>query len=62
MSEVMVCRECHRVVEGEECPVCMSTNLSEDWSGYVVITDPEKSEIADKMDVDMKGKFALKVR
>lgn len=59
---VKVCRECHRVVEGESCTICSTSNLSEDWSGYVVIIDPERSEIAKKMNVTMAGRYALKVR
>lgn len=59
---VKVCRECHRVVEGESCVICGTTNLSEDWAGYVVIIDPEHSEIAKKMNITMAGRYALKVR
>jgi DNA-directed RNA polymerase subunit E" len=57
-----VCRECHKVVEGESCVVCGTANLSEDWAGYVVIIDPEHSEIAKKMNITMPGRYALKVR
>ncbi|MDK2915575.1 MAG: DNA-directed polymerase subunit [Euryarchaeota archaeon] len=57
-----VCRECHKVVEGESCVVCGTSNLSEDWAGYVVIIDPERSEIAKKMNITMAGRYALKVR
>jgi DNA-directed RNA polymerase subunit E" len=59
---VKVCRECHRVVEGETCVICGTANLSEDWAGYVVIIDPEHSEIAKKMNITMAGRYALKVR
>ncbi|HOI58289.1 MULTISPECIES: transcription elongation factor subunit Spt4 [unclassified Methanoculleus] len=59
---IRVCRECHRVVEGEACVVCSTTNLSEDWAGYVVIIDPEHSDIAKKMNITMAGRYALKVR
>jgi len=59
---VRVCRECHRVVEGEACVVCNTSNLSEDWAGYVVIIDPEHSDIAKKMNITMAGRYALKVR
>jgi len=57
-----VCRECHRVVEGEACVVCGSGNLSTDWSGYLVIIDPERSEISKKMNIKLPGIYALKVR
>ena len=58
------CRECHRIVEENEnaCPYCGSSSLTEDWAGYVVITHPERSEIAEKMEVTEAGEYALKVR
>lgn len=57
-----VCRDCHKVVEGESCVSCGSTNLTEDWSGYLIIIDPKESEIARRMNIDMPGRYALKVR
>ena len=59
---VRVCRECHRVVEGEACVICGTANLSDDWAGYVVIIDPEHSDIAKKMKITLPGRYALKVR
>lgn len=59
---VKVCRDCHRIVEGEACVVCGTSNLSEDWAGYVVIIDPEHSEIAKKMRITLPGRYALKAR
>jgi len=59
---VTVCRECHRVVEGEACGICGSSNLSTDWTGYLVIIDPERSEVAKKMNIKLPGRYALKVR
>ena len=63
-SNRLSCRECHRIVEPDEnaCPYCGSTSLTEDWAGYVVITHPEQSEIAEKMEVTEAGEYALKVR
>ena len=60
-----VCRDCHRVIDdadAEVCPVCGSSSLTEDWSGYVIILHPETSEIAQEMEVAEPGKYALKVR
>jgi DNA-directed RNA polymerase subunit E" len=65
MADRLVCRECHRVLEaadGEQCPNCGSTSLTEDWAGYVIIAHPEESEIAHEMEVNEPGKYALKVR
>ncbi|HVL49595.1 MAG TPA: transcription elongation factor subunit Spt4 [Candidatus Thermoplasmatota archaeon] len=56
------CRDCHSLAEGDACPACKSTNLSKDWTGYVVVLDPKQSIIAQKMNIDTAGKYALKVR
>lgn len=57
-----VCRECHRIVSGQTCPICGTSNLSSDWSGLVIIVDPEKSEIGKKIGVEVADRYALKVR
>jgi len=59
-----VCRQCHRVLEAEKeaCITCGNTNLSTDWQGYLVIIDPNRSQIAKKMNIDLPGRYALKVR
>jgi DNA-directed RNA polymerase subunit E" len=65
MADRLVCRECHRVQENEEaeaCQGCGSTSLTEDWAGYVVISHPEESDIAEEMGVTEPGNYALKVR
>ena len=56
------CRECQRIVEGLVCPICGSSSLSKDWSGYVVILDTKGSEVAKKLGITLPGKYALKVR
>jgi len=61
MSE-QACRDCHRIVTDQNCPVCGSNSLSRDWSGYVVIIDPELSDIASKLNITTPGAYALKVR
>jgi DNA-directed RNA polymerase subunit E" len=37
-------------------------DLSEDFSGLIIILDPEDSEIAQKLNVTRAGQYALKVR
>jgi len=56
------CRECHRIVEGQSCPICGSSSLSKDWSGYVLILDPKGSAIATRLGITLPGRYALKVR
>lgn len=58
----MVCRDCHRVVEGNACTICGTSNLTADWAGYLVIIDPDKSEVAKRMNITIPGRYALKVR
>ncbi|MCL7415538.1 MAG: DNA-directed RNA polymerase, subunit E'' [ANME-2 cluster archaeon] len=56
------CTECHRITSGTTCAVCGSSALSSDWSGYAVIVDPSRSNIAKKLNVNLRGEYALKVR
>ncbi len=60
----LACRECHHINHGDSqaCENCGSSSLTEDWAGYVVITHPERSEIAEEMNVVEPGGYALKVR
>ncbi|HDH81803.1 MAG TPA: DNA-directed RNA polymerase, subunit E'' [Thermoplasmatales archaeon] len=55
------CRKCHILTEETVCPICGS-QTSEHWQGYVIIIDPRRSRIAQKMGIKMPGKYALKVR
>ncbi|MDM7912860.1 MAG: transcription elongation factor subunit Spt4 [Methanotrichaceae archaeon] len=50
------------MVEGQVCPICNSASLSREWSGYVVIIDPKESIIARKLEINLPGRYALKVR
>ena len=57
------CEDCHRIVEdSSECPVCKSNKLSSSWSGLVVIYDPEDSEIAERLEIQTPGKYAIRTR
>lgn len=57
-----VCRDCHRVVDGLSCSICGTNNLTTDWAGYLVIIDPNHSEVAKRMNITLPGRYALKVR
>ncbi|MES3161778.1 MAG: DNA-directed RNA polymerase, subunit E'' [Halorubrum sp.] len=60
----LACRECHYVndPDAQTCESCGSSSLTEDWAGYVIITKPEESQIAEEMNVSTPGSYALKVR
>lgn len=55
------CKNCHMITEQDKCPNC-NGELSKEWQGYVIILDHTRSEIAKKMNINVNGKFALKVR
>ena len=55
-----VCKKCRLFVEGSECPLCKSSNFAETWKGRMIILDAEKSEIAKKIGVTVKGEYAIK--
>ncbi len=56
------CRKCHYITEENVCPNCKSTDLSEDFSGLIIIFDPENSVIAKTIKAERKGRYAIKVR
>ena len=60
----LACRECHYINEpdSQSCESSGTSSLTEDWAGYVVIPHPERSEIAEEMNVSEPGGYALKVR
>lgn len=56
-----VCKKCKIFVEGDSCPICKSNQFSESWKGKLIIIDPEKSELAQKLGIKVKGEYAIKV-
>ena len=57
-----VCRKCKLFVEGNECTICKSTEFTTTWMGRITIMDPDKSEIAKKLDIKIAGNYAIKAR
>jgi len=60
MKNVKACKSCHVLTEKDVCPNC-SLPTSKRWRGYVIIRDPDTSQIAKKMNIKKPGKYALKV-
>ena len=56
------CTTCHFITKENVCPRCKSTSFSDDFSGIVIMFDPETSVIAKAMNIKEKGRYALKVR
>ena len=62
MTTEKACRQCHIMTVGTLCPKCKTATLSDDYSGIVIIIDPEQSEIAKVMGLTDRGRYALRVR
>jgi|GEM_PF-125263 len=57
-----VCRNCKAILDtnATKCSYCGSNDLSEDYAGFLIIIDEEKSEISNKKGIK-KGIWAIKV-
>ncbi len=62
MVKKKACKKCKIFVKGSECPICKTTDLTTSWKGRIVIFDSNKSEIAQKLNVKIKGDYAIKIR
>jgi len=55
------CTHCSLLSEKERCPNCQNPTSS-NWSGLLIITDPENSDIAKELGITEPGEYALRVR
>ncbi|MCD6458927.1 MAG: DNA-binding protein [Thermofilum sp. ex4484_82] len=58
------CRRCKMLIPPkiEICPNCGSRDFSTDWIGMIIILDVENSVLAEKLDINKPGRYAIKVR
>jgi DNA-directed RNA polymerase subunit E" len=56
------CRTCKNISNELVCPVCKGTEFSDDFSGLLIVLDPENSILAEKLDTKEAGAYALKIR
>lgn len=61
MVREMACRKCKHVFVGKVCPLCKSSDLTPDWTGVVIIADPQNSAIAKTLGITEKGKYAIRI-
>ncbi len=62
MAKQKACKICKTIHETEKCTKCDSKENTEGFKGRIVVLDPEKSEIAKKLDIKDKGNFAIRTR
>ena len=56
------CRTCKNISDQNICPICKGTEFSDDYSGLLVVLDPENSILAEKLKTEEAGNYALKIR
>jgi RNA polymerase subunit RPABC4/transcription elongation factor Spt4 len=57
------CRICNVIYEKEgKCPKCGAKEFTDAFKGRIIILNPEKSEISQKLNLKEKGNFAIKTR
>lgn len=62
MPKPKACKICRTIHEEEKCPKCNSKENTESFKGRIIVVNPEKSEIAQKLNLKEKGNFAIKTR
>lgn len=61
MAIQRACKSCKAVYEGQQCPLCGSSENVEAFKGKIVIINPEQSEIANNVKIKKKGNYAIKL-
>lgn len=63
-SPYKACIKCKLVVESSVtvCPNCGSKEFTNNWSGLVIVIDPENSSIAQLLGIKKAGRYAIKIR
>lgn len=56
-----VCKNCRLIVHEAQCPLCKGNKFVDNFKGKIIIVDPVKSEIAEKMGFKAKGDYAIKI-
>jgi DNA-directed RNA polymerase subunit E" len=57
-----VCKKCKRVLESSDvCPTCKTSDTTTHWKGYVIVIDPERSEVAKEVGASFPGRYALRL-
>jgi len=56
------CRGCHLIIEGNVCPTCNASDLSDRWDSYILVFDPEQSALAKKLEAKVPGKYAIRIK
>lgn len=56
------CRKCRMITEEGKCPNCGSEQFNDNFKGRIIVINPEKSIIAEKISAKTEGEYAVKSR
>ncbi len=61
--KLKACKRCGALVNlnSNVCPVCGSTEFTDNWEGMIVITNPQGSELAKELGLETPGIYAIRV-
>jgi DNA-directed RNA polymerase subunit E" len=62
MVKQKACKICKLIHEEDKCPKCGSSEKTEGFKGKIMVLNPEKSEVAKRININEKGEFAIKTR
>ncbi len=57
-----ICKTCKIFFKEENCPICKGNQTATSFNGRINILDANKSLIAKKLGITMKGEYAIKIR
>jgi len=56
------CLSCNRIYIGDKCPNCDSAPSSDSFKGRLYVFNAKESEIANKLEINNNGEFAIKTK
>lgn len=55
------CKNCRRLVKGNVCPICKTSDLTKSWKGILIVINPD-SDIARQAEITEPGRYAIRVK
>jgi RNA polymerase subunit RPABC4/transcription elongation factor Spt4 len=55
-----VCKQCGHLTVEDKCEKCGSNQFLEKYKGKIAVFDAKRSELAEKLEIESNGRFALK--
>ncbi len=56
------CLNCKMISDSPKCPNCGGEEFTQEWSGEVMVFNPEASSIAKLIGARVQGRYAVRLR